>query len=127
MLYFIHMLYVILCYVIHCIYVTCYVILLYLCLHLRVSHLDFGSDIDRAALRPPPDVRLPLWRTRWAAGFSEHGAGRQLGVRHRVFGEAQRAGLCRTGLSLYRQDSRRENRDWKGNKKSLLCVFFTSH
>lgn len=85
-------------------------------------HLNFGSNVHGAALRPPPDVRPPLRRTCRAAGLPEHGAGRQLGVsvRRRVFGEAEGKSLRRAGLGFHRQDRGRENGDWRENEDQPL-------
>lgn len=85
--------------------------------HFLSAHLHLGSDVCRAALRPPADLWLLLWQSRRAPWSAQHRAGRQLGACSRVteglFGEAERRRLGRACFGLHHQDGRREDGDWR--------------
>lgn len=88
---------------------------------ISITHLDFGADVRRAALRSLPDLRLLHCHggragrsAQHGAGRSaQHGAGRQLGARLsvtlRTFGEAKWRRFSKAGFGSRHHDGWRED------------------
>lgn len=80
---------------------------------ISITHLDFGADVRRAALRSLPDLGLLHCHGGRAGRSAQHGAGRQLGVRLSVrlgmFGEAKWRRFSEAGFGFCHHDGRRED------------------
>lgn len=80
---------------------------------ISITHLDFGADVRRAALRSLPDLRLLHCHGGRAGRSAQHGAGRQLGarlsVRLRMFGEAKWRRFSKAGFGCRHHDGWRED------------------